>query len=457
MIWTRCPKCSNSFRVDASLKGRKGRCDRCREVFEIAEAEAPKRNLMPIQLGLVGAVAIVGGLVMASRDGGPATPGGGTGATDPAGSTGGGTAGGAGGATVIDPDPGRGSGTGGSAGGDGPDVDVSRREPTEVVVPGNEAAPEDKPLKVWWSRLGPGPSDAAELAAGALDAGGVKRLVINGELIRVAVKRPSWRLFLPCGVHHVVLDGQVREARVGRSYGDRYRTEAEIRVDPALLKAPLDRLVRERVAELDHPAEPTLLNLLGHVYLRKQQWDAALRYYNRAALLAPGFAPAHLNRAIVLFESGEREAAFKALRVAEELDQAGAFGLERGTARLRDRMSVGSKAPDASFDPAELEGERPEDDGVVNALMLVARLGASDLDAVAALNNAGLRMARKQRWQDAERLYRAALRRLSQREPSLLGRASARTVYQNLCRLYQAADWPEKAEVATILEAIAEE
>lgn len=456
MIWTACPQCGNQFKVDAAVVGKKGRCDKCSKVFVITEVEAPpSKPIAPILLAVAGLVIVGVGVSMSIGGGSTKTPD-----KDPKtiakkdpkdlkdpkntnGQTGDPK-------TTGDPDSGgtdsknTGSQTGTQGGQGGAKGDAKNQaQATLWDTP-------DSPLRSWTDKPSPYRVDPKSVEMGRVLLVPGSSVRVNGSVLRLKVAGEDMVLYLPRGKHWVAQGSDNYEVTVDESYGDflrfqRYRRRKARGFD-------MDRLLREKLTELDHPSEPSLFLWLGNAYYQQQSYHAAKRLYIRALRLLPSLAPAHFNLAWTCFQLNDKKAATRELRLAEDLDEVGTFGLEREFARLRDRLGLGAKMPKVELDPSLYAYERPRDDAVVNACFLLADLGKSPLDRVAAINNAGLRLLKKKRYQDAYEVFLMALAQLKTIKASAHGRLAAATIYRNIGRVTVDDNWPEKAEVAVASE-----
>jgi 4-amino-4-deoxy-L-arabinose transferase-like glycosyltransferase len=71
-------------------------------------------------------------------------------------------------------------------------------------------------------------------------------------------------------------------------------------VHAAVGNFPLARQAYGRAFELNR-SEPVSLFSIGTLFVRSQQWDSALVYYNRSLAVNPRFAPARLNKGLTLY------------------------------------------------------------------------------------------------------------------------------------------------------------
>lgn len=444
MIKTRCPSCGNRFKVDAAFLGKKGRCDRCSEVFEIAAAPPGKAPLGVIGLAVAGLAVIGGGLALLVSDETPGPEG----PSDPQGRT-------TPQETPTGPKPTILPGQVGpeaTPGGEGPE---GRRGGEQSRGMREREGPlrrvEDRAIASWSPRVVGRVTDKSKLALGraALIAG--KSLALNGRELRLAVPEGGLALFLPQGRHWLVQAGKGQLIEVEESYFEHCQKELRRRLGDGDLQA--SQLFRQKISELEFPEEPYLLDWIGRFYLSRDDFAAAERSFVRALAMEPAYPPAHLGLAEVLAKTDRKEEAMEEARLAEDLDPVGAFAMERELATIRGRLGLKYLArPRVRLDPERYRWPIPKDDSVVRACLLLAELSAGPLDRAAAINNAGLRLRKLKRYEDSYRTFLAALRVLRPLEPTVRGRLTATTIYANLADLYVEARWPETEEIVAIKE-----
>jgi tetratricopeptide (TPR) repeat protein len=452
---TCCTECGNRFKVNPQLVGKKGRCDRCKAVFVIGKAEPlPRSNLLPTIVLAVAGLGIVGfgvSMLGGSTDPGTGNPG--------VKNNGGGGKGGPN-AGLIKPgqiDPGGTStanpnGTPKNGGGGRDDPTAGPKDPTKNGENSDEkAVPEELDQKVQHWSLKPSPVSTQKeaLKLGMISLVGDTKVVINGRSSLFKVPFDNFPLYLPQGVHEIS-QGSARETvHVTESYADRYTKE---RSRLTTNKGTIDfvALVKQKTNEMEHPQEAFLLNLAAHHYLKNKRYKAAKRILKRCLAQDPTFPPAHLNLAWVLCELKEKDAAINELRLAEDLDSQGTFGLERGFALLRRNLSIRHERKKVVLKPEDYQFKFSADDAVVEACMLFARLAKTPLDVISAHNNAGLRLLKLGQYEQAYGVFMRTLKMLSKCAPTKRGRLVAATLFANLGRLYEAANWSEKMEMAII-------
>jgi tetratricopeptide (TPR) repeat protein len=455
---TICSHCANRFKVPDELLGKKGRCDQCKGVFEIIKAPPrPPSKAPQILIGVAGLAIVGAGIFMLAGPNENNTVG-------PGHENKG---------TAKDQDPNKGSGqsTNNSQNSNNSinenpnktnnsDSKGSRTKADKNNDKNNsdEAEIEDKRLKNWSLKPSPHRTDKKYLKKGMVTLIGDKKVVINGQVSVFKIPYNDFHLYLPPGTHKIGQGSNISTVTVGESYGQHYFKELE-RLTAKTGFIDFEAVVRQKVNELGHPKEAYLLNLIAHHYLRYKRYNAAKRTLHRALTIDPGFAPAHLNLAYTLSEMDgsdkkekeqlKQEAEIE-LRLAEDFDSAGAFGLERGFAFVRRNISVPHKHKSVTLDPDKYRFKIASDDPVVEACFLFARLAKTPLDAVSAHNNAGLRLLNLKNYDDAYGVFIGALRRLSKQRPTVRGRLIATTIYSNLARLYDDADWAEAMEIPFI-------
>lgn len=439
MIETICEQCGNRFKVDAQLLGKKGRCDKCKGVFKIAEAPPlPPSNTPMILVGVAGLVILgVGAFMLFGNEtkvDGPGKNGEVTKKTEELK-----------GPRSQDDKNKAGSednteGKGKKKSGDG----KKRRDPKSDKSKA-EVEAEDQAVRSWSLKPSLSRTDVKNLELGRVILSGGKRVVVNGRTSFFKVPYDGFPLYLPRGKHRVSQGSDVQTVSVSRSYGDHYYKEAESLTNK---EGEIDyqQVVVQIVNELGHPQEAYLLNLLAHHYLKQKKYDAARRVLFRALAVDPTFAPAHLNLSWVYLKQKKEEEAKRELRLAEDMDATGTFALERGMAEIRHALSFDKKTP-VSLDPALYQFKLTVDDPVVDACFLFARFAKTPLDAIAAHNNAALRLLKLGHYEQAQGLFFKALKTLSKQQPTVKGRLIATTIFANLARLYNEAKWSERREI----------
>lgn len=444
MIDTICEHCGNRFKVDAQYLSKKGRCDKCKGVFQIAEAPPlPPSKTPMILLGVAGVLVLGAGAFMllgnkeatvdpdtkgklAKNDelrDGPGFKGDSEKNKDP----------------KISDGPGK----------KGPGKSSTKKDPGKKSTKKNDdSESDDQPVRTWSLKPSPRKTDAKNLEKGRVLLTAGKRVVINGRTSLFKIPYDDFPLFLPPGKYRVSQGSDVQTVSVSNSYGDHYFKEVE-RLTDNEGQIDYDRVVAQIVNELSHPQEAYLLNLLAHHYLKRKKYDAARRTLFRALTIDPSFAPAHLNLAwVYLKKKQEKECEFE-LRLAEDMDATGTFGLERGAAVIRHGLSYKKKTP-VKLDAARYQFKLTVDDPVVDACFLFEKFAKTPLDAISAQNNAALRLLKLGHFEQAQGLFFKALKVLSEQRPTVHGRLIATTIYANLARLYKTAKWAESREIPAI-------
>jgi tetratricopeptide (TPR) repeat protein len=82
---------------------------------------------------------------------------------------------------------------------------------------------------------------------------------------------------------------------------------------------PLAQRVYQRAYEMN-PNEAVSVFSIGTLFVRQQQWDSALVYYNKALSINPRFAPARLNKGLTLYYLQRLDEALPELEAYVELE-----------------------------------------------------------------------------------------------------------------------------------------
>jgi tetratricopeptide (TPR) repeat protein len=82
---------------------------------------------------------------------------------------------------------------------------------------------------------------------------------------------------------------------------------------------PLAQQVYRRAYDMN-PNEAVSVFSIGTLFVRQQQWDSALVYYNKALAINPRFAPARLNKGLTLFYLQRLREALPELEAYVELE-----------------------------------------------------------------------------------------------------------------------------------------
>jgi tetratricopeptide (TPR) repeat protein len=75
-----------------------------------------------------------------------------------------------------------------------------------------------------------------------------------------------------------------------------------------------------RTGERMNAAQPVSPFSIGTAHASRQEWQPALNAFDRAISINPRFAPAHLNKGLVLFHMQQFEAALNELRIYTTLE-----------------------------------------------------------------------------------------------------------------------------------------
>ncbi|MDF1660584.1 MAG: hypothetical protein P1V97_02345, partial [Planctomycetota bacterium] len=330
-----------------------------------------------------------------------------------------------------------------------PGKDESKKDPKKNSSETNEnPEADDQAVRTWSLKPSLAKTDPKNLEQGRVLLVGGKRVVVNGRTSLFKVPYDDFPLFLPRGKFRISQGSDVQTISVGKSYGDHYYKQAKQLMDNDG-EIDYERVVAQIVNELGHPKEAYLLNLLAHHYLKKKKYDAARRALFRALAIDPSFAPAHLNLAWVYMKKKlEKECEFE-LRITEDMDSTGTFGLERGIAEIRHGLSYTKRTP-VKLDPERYQFTLKVDDPVIDACFLFAKFAKTPLDAISAQNNAALRLLKLGHFEQSQGLFLTALKTLSKQRPTVRGRLVATTIFANLARLYKAAKWAELREIPTM-------
>lgn len=283
---------------------------------------------------------------------------------------------------------------------------------------------------------------------------GTRSITVDGVRLRLAPLDPGLttfatpRLHLPRGTHLVQWDALASRLYVEPAHpAERYRRERD------LLDAQPDGGRAALTASLaDDPsrfADGTANHLLGRWHHAKGDHDAARRWYGRAVLADPAFAPSHLGLAVLAAVARKPAVAARELALARELDLGGGFGLAAAIDRaIRDHAIEADPAPElasAHYTPGTSEALEELDVRMQRFLRGIAIHFPPGVERAKLENNLGLHLDGAKKPIQARASYALALAELA-RAPASPARAEvAAVIFANLARSAQASGWAAEA------------
>ncbi|TWU05623.1 tetratricopeptide repeat protein [Stieleria varia] len=156
----------------------------------------------------------------------------------------------------------------------------------------------------------------------------------------------------------------------------------------------LEKLSVEYVKERGWFREPILPHLIGDAYWQQGETDSAVRFWQAAVRVSPGFAPSHLNLAYAASQSGESAVAVRELHHASALNVQDTYSISTHLIRLqRDLESESVTIGSMRYSPLDYLPSFPSDtksQRVLDVLLTLRDLATSSEDKAACINNIGV-------------------------------------------------------------------
>ena len=283
---------------------------------------------------------------------------------------------------------------------------------------------------------------------------GTRSITFDGQRLRIAAFEDlkafvTPKLYVPRGRH--LVRWNTGDSRVFVSSA---HYAAEYRALRAQLAAKGDKGHAELLGRLARgygfPDEASAPHLLGNWHWAAGDKEAAARWWKRAVLQNPAFAPSHLNLALAAVEAGERGVAVRELLLARAFTLGDGFGIDAAIDKLAAGATLeltGGTTLRASFYAlAEREEEAPLDARMATFHRGMAAHFAKREDRAKLMSNLGLYLADKGKPVRAREAYRAALAELVRAGRSADGYAIAAVVFSNLSKACAASGWGGEAK-----------
>jgi len=292
---------------------------------------------------------------------------------------------------------------------------------------------------------------AMESVPGAF--GGLQFVSLQGGRIQVdgvsQDKLFDWRIHgamlsvpAPAGRHLVAYPRQVSRTIESSGFASHYLHRKEAVTQGG--EIDLSELQRQLIAAKGIFEDPILPHLLGNAYWQAEHLDSAVRFWNAAVLLAPGYAPSHLNLAYAYWQRGDQPAARRELGLATALNIQDTFGIGRHLVELAGQIEVDQSESMAYSRRDYLPtGTSATSGKVVRVLEAVNILADKASDRAACLNNAGIFLMSEAQQPDlAVAFFIRAQQELREGE-SDEHIQYANTIVTNLARASEQAQLPE--------------
>lgn len=278
--------------------------------------------------------------------------------------------------------------------------------------------------------------------AGAIEIDGV---MLDAKSVNELARRGRTVLVLPLGKHLIRFPGtnfaQVVEPR--RWFFDAYREAAAHATEGE--RWSFDRLLEASRRTMDRFSEPLVPHLWGNYYWQEGEFDAAARHFVWAAQIAPTFAPAYLNLAMVEQQRGNVTAARRYLRLADLWNTQNAYGLAVLSNSLRETIGYSETPDDDESDwltPSE-SALSARDRDVVAVLRSAAEFAPRLAERAKILNNVGAYFEHEQKPELALENYRLAAGVFAVEKPSAEESRVIQGILENLARVCRNAKMPE--------------
>jgi tetratricopeptide (TPR) repeat protein len=176
-----------------------------------------------------------------------------------------------------------------------------------------------------------------------------------------------------------------------------------------------EKLIRATAATSGVFQEPLLPHHWGNYFWQNEDREAAVRLWNEAVRIDPGFAPAHLNLSHAHAESGDPDRARQEAQLAALLNVQDAFGISAHLVQLRQRLQLPPVPHDAvRFLPERYEESSSsltvEQERGLRVLSTIAEVCVDPVERIRAINNIGVYLTHEQQPRLGLKYFRNGLR-----------------------------------------------
>lgn len=224
-----------------------------------------------------------------------------------------------------------------------------------------------------------------------------------------------WTLVIPAGRHVVQLTAAQPPRMVESQEGFVEFYQGSVASFSTGEAYDFEKLIRATAATSGVFQEPLLPHHWGNYFWQNEDREAAVRLWNEAVRIDPGFAPSHLNLSYAHAESGDSDRARHEAQLAALLNVQDAFGISSHLVQLRQRLRLPPVPHDAvRFLPERYEESSSsltvEQERGLRVLSTIAEVCVDPVERIRAINNIGVYLTHEQQPRLGLKYFRNGLR-----------------------------------------------